>query len=122
MTEQPFRAIFSRLCELLPFLYTHPGKTMQTVRLIEEWLSTGHDPEIDILPAIDKGWARSSHTIQSPMYFDKFVKEAKEKRCGSAEAERKKMQAIAFQIRRMGRRMPNEERLLAEYEAIHGAI
>jgi hypothetical protein len=120
-----FEPVFARLRELMPVLDTHPGKTVQACRLIEEWLESGHDAELDILPAINTTWARTPTGVipSSAAYFDKAVRRAREERVGSAEADRKKAERVAWLRDRMPGRIDCQLRAwMDRYEREHGPV
>jgi len=83
----PFQLVFDRLCDLIPTHMMQPGKNMQAVQLVHDWLSAGCDAELDILPAINEKWVSTPTGVKvtSAMYFDQAVRRAKEERVGSAE-------------------------------------
>jgi hypothetical protein len=92
----PFERVLTRCQELVPSMAVSPGKTMQAVRLIQEWIDAGCDADLDILPAINGAFAKMKGSPTTAAYFNNAVLAAKEKRCGSAEAERRKAERIAW--------------------------
>ncbi len=80
---QPFEDVYQRILDLVPNLELQPGKAMQAVRLIQEWLLLDADAEI-IIPAINIAFARCAGKITSPSYFDKPIRMAIEEKTNSA--------------------------------------
>jgi hypothetical protein len=79
--------------------------------------------EADILPVL-KHWITRKQDIYSLGFFTPYVRQAKEKRLKAPRplTDLERAKNLAFIIRRVGQRMPTEERWLARYEAEHGAV
>jgi hypothetical protein len=128
MTRVPtaFQKVFDRLCELVPHLETLPGKTVQAARLVQEWLDAGCDPDLDILPAINKAFANMKGRPNSPGYFDKAVTQAREARIGSAEHKKRQDASRAKTLgicKRAGIYIASyDEAWLQQYESENGQI
>jgi hypothetical protein len=119
-----FDAVYARLHELIAGLERSHFGAVAACRLIQTWLDEGCDAQLDILPAINGKWAHtpSGVKVTSPAYFSKAVTAARDKRLQSADHVHAKMKSIAYATRKLGRRMPAEERELKDYEAKHGPI
>jgi len=128
MTESAFQRVFDRLNELIPALEINPGKTVQAAQLVNDWLASGADADLDILPAINKAWVKvpTGEKLTSARYFDKAVRQAHATRIGSAEEKEKQERLKATRIalkRKHGIYIPTyEEATLQQYEKAHGTI
>lgn len=96
---------------------------------VRMWQEQGCDMERDIIPAVKATIARK-HDIGSLAYFDAPVRKARDMRMVSEQkaepptpqTEEAKAKKLAYIIRKLGRRMPTEERWLKEYEQLHGKV
>lgn len=129
MTPDPrFKRVLDRLCELMPSLEKKPAEMIKAINLTNVWLQIGCDPDLDILPAINRKWARTPNGIKvfSAFYFDAVVREAMENRTG-AEAFKKReaellAQGYAWKRERGLFLAPAKLKYLEDYEAVHGPI
>jgi hypothetical protein len=124
-SETPFEKVYNRLRDLVPHLEMQPGRTVQATTLVQQWLTDGCDADLDILPAINKTFANMTGRPTSPAYFDKAVRAAKEQRCGSAEAERRKAERIAWVRANMPSRYESDAQMrgwMKQYESENGSI
>ena len=101
---------------------------------IHGWLQAGCIVETDINPTISR-LAERNPQIGGFAYFTQAVLKAKQEREASLptpgtftpsgtpeEAEARKAKMIAVNWRQLGRRNPENERWLVEYEARHGSV
>lgn len=103
MTESPapspFEAVYQRCLELIPNLEMQPGNAMAAVRLIQEWIDSGCDAQLDILPAINKKWCSIPGKVFSVRVFDEAVRRAHRERTDAASVEREKAEARLKSLR-----------------------
>jgi hypothetical protein len=118
----PFQIVFDRCRTLMPFLDMQPGKTIQAVKLIQEWLDIGCNAEQDIIPTINTLWAKNP-AVSTLAYFDKAVRQAMEKRTQSAahleREDRLKAEAFAWKRKRGMFLATYEEQFLNDFESEH---
>lgn len=124
----PFSRVYTRLLEIIPKLEMSPGRTMQATRLIQEWLDKGCDVDLDILPAINKKWAKHpiGVPITSPMYFNDPVIRAMQARLQTDEHKTREEELLAKAYawkRKHGWPLADHKlNFLAAYEAKNGPI
>lgn len=73
----PFETVYRYATDKCPQLA--PKNTF----IVHEWIKTGYDPELDILPAIENACRKGTGTIMSFAYFDGFIRTQHEKRLKS---------------------------------------
>lgn len=88
----PFETVFDRLLTLIPSINTNPGTAMRATQLVHDWLAAGCDPQLDIIPTINRLWCYKSSPVTSPNYFDKAVRDAHQIRINSGEVAKKKFE------------------------------
>lgn len=122
---EPFQKCFARLSEIID-LERDAYRAVQATRYINDWLAAGIDPDLDIIPAINKVRAHTSQVITSPGYFDKAIKRAHGERIGSSEAkaETARLRAQGFAWKRARDLFLTSQELaeLSHYEQQHGTI
>jgi hypothetical protein len=105
-------------------------KDVHTVRL---WVARGCDIKEDIVPAMDAVMKRNGH-ITSFSYFTGAIEQWRDRRLAREIAQQEpqeeqkkasdgaKAKNIAFLTRKLGKRLPTEERWLKDYELQHGEV
>lgn len=107
--------------------------TFRDVYIPRMWVNNGCDVKLDCLPVMNDAMKRNGH-IKAFNYFTNSIEAARDRRMARVAAEqdqpkevkedseKAKAKSIAFLTRKLGKRMPHEERWLAEYEKQHGEV
>jgi hypothetical protein len=93
------------------------------------WVAEGCDVRKDILPVMKQLMVKNQK-IATFSYFTSAIHRARDERLAREKAEappppmddRVKAERIAYITRKLGRRMPTEERWLGDYEAKNGPV
>lgn len=102
----------------------HPQFAQANYAPVRQWLAEGCDLHGDILPVL-QAWTSRKPDIYSLGFFTPYVRKARQARLKAATegiTPKQRAERIAFRVRRLGQRLPTDERWLAAFEAEHGIV